>query len=234
MTIKDFQHKLYKTLDGTEWDIKLRMFLLSQHFTIILEQLLQDAKNNKRFSPPLKELFAPFKACPYSKLKVVFINGSPYGIAGVDDGLAFSCGHSNVSEKALTYMFKEIERTTFKHPDKYDGTLDLTHWGEQGVLLLNVPMTMNVKDRYVYTELWQPFYEYLFEYLATFNNGIIYVFFGNNAKVWHGHIGKNNYKFFVPHPITAHSKEENIWDSGNLFNQINKVLDGLYGETIKW
>ena len=67
--------------------------------------------------------------------------------------------------------------------------------------------------------------------LSEKNTGIIFVFMGDKAKEWHKHVGKNNYKFFTSHP--GYDKI-NKWDSGNLFNQINKILNSNNGEQITW
>jgi uracil DNA glycosylase len=70
--------------------------------------------------------------------------------------------------------------------------------------------------------------------LSEYNSGLIYVFLGNKAKEWHKIIPSTNYKFFATHPASASYTEHGNWDSGNLFNQINKVLNKIYGEQIIW
>jgi uracil DNA glycosylase len=59
------------------------------------------------------------------------------------------------------------------------------------------------------------------------------VFLGNKAKPYAKYISKNNYKFFAVHPAAAAYKG-GVWNSGDLFNQINVTVDKLYGEKIEW
>lgn len=71
--LKDIQSKLYQRLKPSGWGDKLKGFLLSDDFYTILDFLLTEAMENKRFTPTMKQLFKAFEECPYSSLKVVIV-----------------------------------------------------------------------------------------------------------------------------------------------------------------
>ena len=111
---------------------------------------------------------------------------------------------------------------------------NLARWSNQGILMLNTPLTTRVGEVGIHADIWKGFIEYLFDTLNSYNNGLVYVFMGDKAKAWKDHINKNNYKFFITHPASAAYKEAQYWDSGDVFNQINYVLKENYNTQITW
>ena len=231
VNLKEIQEKLYLRLKDSGWGERMKMFLLSQEFYSILEYLATESQEGRRFTPVLKQLFRAFEECPYDELKVVVIGQDPYPQAGVADGISFSCSNDGKVQKSLNYIFKEIESTVY--PDGYEWNPDLKRWSNQGVLMLNTAMTCEVGNIGAHVNLWKPFTLNLLDYLATYNTGLLYVFMGNKAKEFAKLIPQNNYKFFTTHPASA-AYRGGIWDSGNLFNSINKVLKENYNTEIKW
>jgi len=229
--LKDIQQKLYEGLKPSGWADKLKGFILSDDFYSILEQLLQESQSGARFTPVLKQLFRAFHECPYGELKVVIIAKDPYPKAGVADGLAFSCSNTENAKGPLKFIYKEIDNTVSEF---HDHDRDLSKWSNQGVLLLNTALTTTAGKPGTHTELWEPFIAYLLDYLTHYNTGLLYVFMGPEAKEWKDSISKNNYKFFTTYPGNTVSKGEPRWDSGDLFNNINKVLEENYKFQITW
>ena len=242
MTLKEIQKKLYENLTKHGWGSKLKMFLLSEEFTSILRYLYDESQEGRKFTPVLKDIFNAFYECPYDKLKIVIVGQDPYPQIGVADGIAFSCSNSEKEQPSLRYIFDEIEQTVYKphlpgnkpeiSRENYDK--DLRRWSRQGILMLNTALTCEINNIGSHVDLWKPFMIHLFDMLNTYNTGIIYVFLGKKAMEWHKNISANNYKFFAPHPASAVYNGTAHWDSGNLFNNINKVMHDLYGEQIIW
>lgn len=65
--------KIYEKLKPSGWGDKLKTFIMSDDFSTILKYLLKDAREGKRFTPQLKQVFRAFEECPYDKLKVVMM-----------------------------------------------------------------------------------------------------------------------------------------------------------------
>lgn len=227
MNIKEVQEKLYEKLKPSGWADVLKMFLLSEDFTKILEELYNQSVSGKRFTPTLKDIFRAFEECPYRELKVVVIGQDPYPQAGVADGISFSCSHTGKVQPSLRYIFKEIEDTVY--PDGYEWNPDLKRWSNQGVLMLNTAFTCEIGNIGSHIDLWKPFTTYLLNALNEYCAGICYVFLGNKAREWNKHIDSCNYKFFTTHPASAAYQKGGKWNSGNIFNQINVVLENNNG-----
>lgn len=230
--LKDIQQKLYNNLKESGWDRILKGFVLSDDFHSILEELLAQSQADKRFTPVLKQLFRAFEECPYDDLKIIMVGQDPYPKAEVADGVSFSCSNTMKVQPSLRFMFKELEDTVY--PDGYEWNPDLTRWSNQGILMLNTALTTTVGKIGSHVELWRPFMNYLLDVLGSHNNGLLYVFMGNKAKDWSKMVPKNNYKFFTTHPASAAYTGAQSWNSGNMFNQVNKVLKENYNTEIKW
>lgn len=85
----------------------------------------------------------PFRALrlvPPDRVKVVIFGQDPYPTAGHADGLAFSAGHGRPRSLARIFEVLAADRPGWRPPDvwKLDG------WAEQGVLLLNPALTVEI------------------------------------------------------------------------------------------
>lgn len=233
VNLPDVQRKLYERLKQSGWGDKLKLFILSEEFRKILQELLDQSSNGAKFTPVIKQLFRAFEECPYSELKVVMIGQDPYPKAGVADGIAFSCSNTGEIQASLKYIFGNVQSTVY--PDEtYEQDPDLARWSNQGVLMLNTALTTTAGEIGSHVELWKPFIATLLDMLAAYNPGLVYVFMGNKAKEWAKHVPANNYKFFTTHPASAAYRGSKEWDSGNLFNQVNKIVKENFDTEIKW
>lgn len=232
VNLQDVKQKLYERLKPSGWGDKLKTFILSNDFDRILKQLYDEAMSGRRFTPPIKQLFRAFEECPYDNLRVVIIGQDPYPYPGVADGIAFSCSNDGKVQASLKYIFKELEDTVY--PNGYTWDPDLARWSRQGVLVLNTALTTTIGEVGRHYELWQPFMSFLLDILCFTNPGLIYVFMGKKAEGWSKSIPDNNHKLFTTHPAFAAHSNSHKWDSGNVFNKINKILMGANGVKIEW
>jgi uracil DNA glycosylase len=69
--LEEVKQKLFNILEPSGWGTILKPFIFSGDFDNILSQLVKLSNENKRFTPPLKQLFRAFVECPYDDLKVV-------------------------------------------------------------------------------------------------------------------------------------------------------------------
>ncbi len=237
INIQELKEKLYKRLESSGWDDALKAFVLSSDMDKILSSLYEEYLDNKRFTPTLAQVFNAFECCPYKDLKVVMLGQDPYQFLlngeNVADGLAFSCSNTRKIQPSLAYMNKELAETVYKgQPYKYQ--YDLRPWAKQGVLLINTALTTTIGHVGSHYILWKDFIIYLLDYLMWNNPGLIYVFMGAKAQKYYDLIPENNYKIKTIHPAAAaHSKWES-WDSGDMFNKINGLLEKSKKQPIKW
>ncbi len=90
--------------------------------------------------PPKEKMFNAFQKCPLPKTKVVIIGQDPYPNPGQAMGLCFSVPKGVALPPSLRNIYKEMELEGLGPIDWSSG--DLTHWAEQGVLLLNAYLSV--------------------------------------------------------------------------------------------
>lgn len=231
INLEEIKEKLIKKLEGTGWDVKLRSFIKSGDFDNILQVLHNEKIDGKRFTPPLKYLFRAFEECHLNNLKVVFIGQDPYPQLGVADGISFSCSLTGKPQPSLRYIFTEIEKTVHQEfPTPQDP--DLKRWANQGVLMLNSALTCQIDKIGSHINIWKSFTAYLLDMLSLTNSGIIFVLLGKQAHEFESMIGDNHYILKVSHPASAAYSGGN-WDSKDVFNEINKILEKNNGKDFK-
>jgi uracil-DNA glycosylase len=222
------------------WWQKLSPFLLSQQFAHIGQTLRFQAESGISITPRFDDTFRAFKECPYKDLKVVFMGLDPYPNTGICDGLAFSSKYTPLSEPAsLRYILDAMEQDVYGgfgigFNEEYRNT-DLGRWAKQGVLLINTALSTQVGKTGAHIDLWQPFISNLITTLGFYNTGLIYVFFGSQAKQWAAAVPKGqNYVFTVVHPAYCAYKKLKHWDCEHIFSKINKILEQNNKTKILW
>jgi len=73
ININEIKEKLSAKLVESGWSRVLRGFIFSNDFDNILQALIKDTQEDKRFTPSLKYLFRAFEETPYDDLKVVIV-----------------------------------------------------------------------------------------------------------------------------------------------------------------
>lgn len=233
VNIEDVKNKLYLKLKDSGWGDKLKTFILSQDFDDILNKLVKEVENGKRFTPPIKQMFSAFDKCNYSDLKVVIVGQDPYPYLGVADGMAFSCSNENKPQASLRYMLKAVHKTVYLG-EEYDHNPDLSHWAEQGILLLNTSLTTEIGKIGKHYDIWQPFIAFLIDILNAFNPGLVYIFMGKKAAELIDDVSNNNHKLVCTHPAFAAYKSLEEWDCNDIFNKTSKLVKDHYNYDIKW
>ena len=232
MDIEQIKQKMFDKLEPSGWGKVFKSFIFSSEFEKILNKLWELSNENSRFTPTLKQVFRAFEECPYDKLKVVIIGQDPYPQLGVADGISFSCSNTNKLQPSLKFILQEVDKTVYNnHVISED--LDLKRWSNQGILMLNTALTVEIGKIGSHYDIWKPFTAYLFDYLNNNNSGLIYVYMGKKAEEWSEVIDDNNYKFNVKHPASA-AYNGSKWDSNDIFNKISKLVKENNGNEIIW
>ena len=225
--LTEIKTKLIQKLTASGWAVKLRGFVQSSDFDKILENLLKERDEGKRFTPPLKYTFRAFEECPLKDLKVVIIGQDPYPYFGVADGLAFSCGLTGNPQPSLKNIFDAL------YPDlPFDDDADLTRWANQGVLLLNTALTTQVDKVGTHYEIWKDFIAYVLDMLSLTNSGLIFMLLGPKAQELESLIGQHHYILKASHPASA-AYSKTTWDCNDVFNKANKILEKNNGSQYK-
>ena len=64
------------------------------------------------------------------------------------------------------------------------------------------------------------------------DSGLIFVLMGKQAQELESMIGEHHHIIKVSHPASA-AYTKTVWDCGDLFNKINKIINGQNGPTFK-
>jgi len=230
VNLQEIKEKLYIKLKDSGWSEYLKTFVLSSEMDRILEILLAEAMDNKRFTPKIKNLFTAFEVCPFDKVNVVIIGQDPYPQEGVADGIAFSCSITGKPEASLRYINSSIKATTGVDCNK----VDLSEWSKQGVLLLNTAFTTTIGKPGSHQLLWRPFTVAVLDALIWNNPNLIYVFMGKQAQQFADLVPDNNYKFNVSHPASASYNKLSEWNCDDIWNKINNTLEKQNKNKIIW
>lgn len=185
--------------------------------------------------PSIKNVFKAFKLCSYNECKVIFIGQDPFPQKGVAQGVLFG-NSSNTPEDKLSPSLKVVKESVinFDIPHNlitFDPTLE--SWAKQGILMLNSALTTEVGKVGIHTLKWRPFIGSFLKNMSEKNPGIIYVFFGSQAKSLNTYINNNNnYKLFIEHP--AYYARLNKRMPSDIWYTVQKLVYNIYGTSIEW
>jgi uracil-DNA glycosylase len=213
---------LKKDIESSGWADILFPYIDSKLYDDLTDSLVSLVEQGKRFTPKFKDIFNAFKECKYDDLKVVIVGQDPYPQLGSADGLAFSCSKKDKVEKSLQYINKAIDT---------DHT-DLRCWANQGVLLINTALTVEVNKIGSHFWNWKPFTEHLFSKINQDNKDIVFILMGKKAEAWERLI--SNQKILkCTHPASA-AYRGGVWDSNDVFNKTNIELNKQGKTLIDW
>ena len=105
----------------------------------LLTDFVRHAYRTTQCFPPAGQIFRAFDLCPFDKVRVVIIGQDPYHDVNQAHGLCFSVQDGVKIPPSLDNIYKELNRDIGK---PIPTTGNLTHWAEQGVLLLNATLTV--------------------------------------------------------------------------------------------
>ena len=105
----------------------------------MLTDFVRHAYRTTQCFPPAGQIFRAFDLCPFDKVRVVIIGQDPYHDVNQAHGLCFSVQDGVKIPPSLDNIYKELNRDLGK---PIPTTGNLTHWAEQGVLLLNATLTV--------------------------------------------------------------------------------------------
>ena len=234
INIEEIQKKLADTLSNTSWYNLLNHFITKSEFKEILEKLVYEVEEGKRFVPKIKNTLNAFKECDIDNLKVVIIGQDPYPWlyknhpdGTVADGLAFSCGNSMKIQPSLEYIYNAMEK------DIADRNPDLKYLAHQGVLLLNSALTVEVNKPGTHYSIWKPFINIVIDIINHNKSNIVYILLGKVAQQFEDMISGDNLILKASHPASA-GYNKGIWNCEDVFNRTNTYLEENNKTIIQW
>jgi uracil-DNA glycosylase len=206
----------------------------SEERKVIAEILTEkEVPKYKELYPAKEKLYAAFELVPLSRVKVVIIGQDPYPQPGKAQGLSFSISPQDRHlTGSLHNIFKELKS---EYPDyEIPKHGDLRPWARQGVLLLNMALTVPPGGRNApHLGVWKPFLVKTLTGISQYNRDIIFVLWGNKAQSIRQYVGQ------CPVLVAGHPSPEAVNRGGDFptcghFKAINKLLEERGEEPIDW
>ena len=195
-----------------------------------MRYILNEISNDKKISPNLNNIFKAFEYCSFSSTKVVIFGQDPYFQKDVANGLAFSVEPNKPLPASLKNIYKEIESDVgaLSNNDGY-----LKSWADQGVLLLNSALTVEVGKPGSHSKIgWQDF---IFEIVKIINKkqNVVFILWGNDAKKYIKYIDKEiNLILSSSHPSPLSSYRG--FFGCKHFSKCNEYLESKNISKINW
>ncbi len=170
-----------------------------------LVNFVKSEYQNNTIYPHGKEIFNAFSHCPFHNVKVVILGQDPYHGPGQAHGLSFSVPEGVPFPPSLFNIFKEIKRDLGK-PIPSHG--NLSHWADQGVLLLNATLTVRAHQAGSHQKKgWEIFTDAVIKAVDKHHHNIVFLLWGAYAQKKADFISSEKHlKLFAPHPspLSAH------------------------------
>lgn len=155
--VKIIISEMFKDIDSNWISILTSKELMPKLKTVI--EFLN--KETSTITPSPNNIFNFARHTRYSDVKVVILGQDPYPQPGEANGLAFSC---NNVQGSLTNIYKCLKNQ--KIIENIPKTGDLTHWAQQGVLLLNTSLTTVEGKSNAHKDIWADFTDILIKKIS--------------------------------------------------------------------
>ena len=153
---------------GNDWD-EILADEFQKPYYLQLRAFLKKEYATKTIYPDMYSIFNALKATAYRDVKVVIIGQDPYHGPGQAHGMCFSVRKGVEPPPSLKNIFKELQ-DDLGIPEPTHG--QLTHWAEQGVLLLNSHKGMG----------WETFTDRVISELNHKQTPVVFLLWGANAR----------------------------------------------------
>ncbi len=214
----------------SSWKEFLQEEFNKEYFSELVAYIKTAKSQGKVVYPPGPLIFNAFNLTPVDKVKVVIIGQDPYHNPNEAMGLSFSVPHGVKIPPSLKNIYKELNSDLGISLPQHG---NLTHWAEQGVLLLNAMLTVEHRSPGSHKNIgWQNFTDAVISNLSEKCQGLIFLLWGNFAKSKAGLINKNKHHILMaahPSPLAR-----GAFFGSKHFSQTNMLLREMGKTTIDW
>lgn len=203
----------------------------NKDYYLKLRELLINEYKDKTVYPDKYDIFNSLHYTPYKDVKVVILGQDPYHGPNQAHGLSFSVKPGVPAPPSLVNIFKELNNDLgcYIPNNGY-----LKKWAEQGVLLLNVSLTVKSGQADSHKSIgWEYFTDKIISILNDRQEPIIFMLWGKNAQS--KLIIINNLRHYIiksvhPSPLSAHRG----FFGSKPFSKANELLVSIGKEPIDW
>ncbi|WP_129713642.1 uracil-DNA glycosylase [Pedobacter sp. SYP-B3415] len=204
-----------------------------KNYMVNLRAFLEEEKHKgMKIYPKGSEIFNALNTTSFDNVKVVILGQDPYHGAGQAHGLSFSVQKGVVIPPSLKNIYKELEADIpgFRTPAHGN----LTHWAEQGVLLLNATLTVRASEAGSHQKRgWENFTDEIIRALSAKKKNVVFLLWGRYAQEKAALIDETKHhilKAAHPSPFSVH----NGFFGSRHFSKTNELLRQHNLKPIDW
>ncbi len=193
--------------------------------------LVAERERGKRIFPRGSHWFRALDLTPLDEVRVVILGQDPYHGAGQAHGLCFSVPAGVQPPPSLINIYKELESDLGIRPARH-GFLE--HWAQQGVLLLNSVLTVEMGRAASHRDRgWERFTDKIIGEVNAKPEPVVFMLWGSYAQKKAAFVDRSRHlvlKAPHPSPLSAHSG----FFGCRHFSKANAFLEGKGMRPIDW
>ena len=193
--------------------------------------LLAEKAAGKQIFPKGSEWFRALDLTPLDRVRVVILGQDPYHGPGQAHGLCFSVKPGVRPPPSLVNIYKELQ-SDLGIPRADHGFLE--HWANQGVLLLNSVLTVEMAQAASHQKKgWEQFTDKVIQLVNAKDEPVVFMLWGAYAQKKATFVDANKHlvlKAAHPSPLSAH----NGFLGCRHFSQCNAFLENNGLAPIAW
>jgi len=162
------------------WKGTLKQEFTKPYFLQIATHLKAEKVSGKTIYPPGGLIFNAFNTTHFDNVKVVILGQDPYHGQGQAHGLSFSVPKGIPPPPSLINIFKELQNDIGVSIPNHG---NLTHWAEQGVMLLNASLTVRANEPMSHAGIgWAEFTNAVIEKISAQKEHVVFLLWGKFAQ----------------------------------------------------
>ena len=193
--------------------------------------LVAEKAAGKQIFPKGSEWFRAMDLTPLDKVRVVILGQDPYHGPGQAHGLCFSVKPGVPPPPSLVNIYKELHSDLGIERPRH-GFLE--HWAQQGVLLLNSVLTVEMAKAASHQgKGWEKFTDAVIRLVNAKDEPVVFLLWGAYAQKKAGFVDGTKHlvlKAAHPSPLSAHN---GFWGCRH-FSQCNAFLESKGLPPIDW
>jgi uracil-DNA glycosylase len=154
---------------------------LTKPYFLSLKRFLNQQRQSHKIFPPEEDVYSWSRLTPLHSVKCIILGQDPYHNDNQAHGLAFSVKEPTPPPPSLRNMYKalKLDYPQFEAPR----TGDLTHWAQQGVLLLNACLTVRAHEANSHAKKgWEQFTESVLKVALAQQKELVLLLWGTPAQ----------------------------------------------------
>ncbi|MVZ98681.1 uracil-DNA glycosylase [Sphingorhabdus sp. IMCC26285] len=213
------------------WKAPLLPEFSSDYMAALRQFLVSEMAAGKTIYPKGSEWFRALDLTPLDKVRVVILGQDPYHGPGQAHGLCFSVKPGVRPPPSLVNIYKELE-SDLGLPRPTHGFLE--HWAQQGVLLLNSVLTVEMAKAASHSKKgWEHFTDAVIRLVDAKPDPVVFLLWGKQAEKKAAFVDGSRHlvlKAAHPSPLSAYN---GFWGCRH-FSQANAFLEKHGQPPIDW